>query len=202
MKTANSDKIFETSSVGLAPSKDFFSLIVMKDTIAWRTWKITLRSNKSLPSETIQSWQDFEGTSNGKRLQSEIRRVFGADTLNYVLSLVTQSWLPYLKSDITVEILVQLDLPDIARLSQVCRALYNASSSDTLWRRLYTKHFVVISPEIHSVAEDIGWKKAFLMSRLKLQAVQTRRRVTAMEQQGQHLNKTTNEERKKMTLVM
>lgn len=119
MKTANSDKIFETSSVGLAPSKDFFSLIVMKDTIAWRTWKITLRSNKSLPSETIQSWQDFEGTSNGKRLQSEIRRVFGADTLNYVLSLVTQSWLPYLKSDITVEILVQLDLPDIARLAQV-----------------------------------------------------------------------------------
>ena len=91
----------------------------MKDTIAWRTWKITLRSNKSLPSETIQSWQDFEGTSNGKRLQSEIRRVFGADTLNYVLSLVTQSWLPYLKSDITVEILVQLDLPDIARLAQV-----------------------------------------------------------------------------------
>ena len=119
MKTANSDKIFETSSVGLAPSKDFFSLIVMKDTIAWRTWKITLRSNKSLPSETIQSWQDFEGTSNGKRLQSEIRRVFGADILNYVLSLVTQSWLPYLKSDITVEILVQLDLPDIARLAQV-----------------------------------------------------------------------------------
>ena len=84
---------------------------------------------------------------------------------------------------------------------QVCRALYNASSSDTLWRRLYTKHFVVISPEIHSVAEDIGWKKTFLMSRLKLQAVQTRRRVT-MEQQGQHLNKTANEERKKLTLVM
>lgn len=119
MKTANCDKIFETSRVGQAPSKDFFSLIVMKDSVVWRTWRITLRSNRSLPSETIQSWQDFEGNSSGKRLQSEIRRVFGTDTLNYVLSLVTQSWLPYLKSDIMVEILVQLDLPDIARLAQV-----------------------------------------------------------------------------------
>ena len=119
MKTTSSDKMFETSSVGQAPSKDFFSLIVMKDSVVWRTWKITLRSNKSLPSETIQSWQDFEGNSNGKRLQSEIRRVFGTDTLNYVLSLVTHSWLPNLKSDIMVEILVQLDLLDIARLAQV-----------------------------------------------------------------------------------
>lgn len=119
MKTANSDKILETSSVGQAPSKDFFSLIVRKDSIVWRTWKITLRSNKSLPSETTQSWQGFEGSSSGKRLQSEIRRVFGTDILNYVLSVVTQSWLPYLKNDIMVEILVQLDLLDIARLAQV-----------------------------------------------------------------------------------
>ena len=119
MKTANSEKIFETSSVGQAPSKDFFSLIVRKDSVVWRTWKITLRCNKSLPSEAIQSWKDFEGSSSGKRLQSEIQRVFGTDTLKYVLSLVTQSWLPYLKSDIMVEILVQLDLVDIARLAQV-----------------------------------------------------------------------------------
>lgn len=119
MKTANSDKIFETSSVGQAPSKDFFSLIVRKDSVVWRSWKITLRCNKSLPSEAIQSWKDFEGNSSGKRLQSEIQRVFGTDTLNYVLSLVTQSWLPYLKSEIMIEILVQLDLLDIARLAQV-----------------------------------------------------------------------------------
>lgn len=119
MKTANSDNIFETSSVGQAPSKDFFSLIVRKDSVVWRTWKITLRCDKSLPSEAIQSWKDFESSSSGKRLQSEIQRVFGTDTLKYVLSLVTQSWLPYLKNDVMVEILVQLDLIDIARLAQV-----------------------------------------------------------------------------------
>ena len=119
MKTAKSDKIFETSGVGQAPSKDFFSLIVMRESVVWRTWKITLRSNKSLPSETIQSWHDFIANSSGTRLQSEIRRVFGDETLNYALSLVTQSWLPYLKSGILVKILIQLDLLDIARLAQV-----------------------------------------------------------------------------------
>ena len=119
MKTTNSGKIFETSSVGQAPSKDFFSLLVRKDSVVWRSWKITLRCNKSLPSETVQSWKDFQGSSSGKRLQSEIQRVFGTDTLKYVMSLVTQSWLPYLKSEIMVEILVQLDLLDIARLAQV-----------------------------------------------------------------------------------
>lgn len=84
---------------------------------------------------------------------------------------------------------------------QVCRALCDVSSSDSLWRRLYTKHFVVISSEIHSVAEDIGWKKAFLVNRLKLQAVKARSRVN-IKQQGEDSNKTANEERKKLTLVM
>lgn len=57
------------------------------------------------------------------------------------------------------------------------------------------------SPEIQSVAEDIGWKKAFLVHRLKLQAVQVRKRVN-MKQQGEDLNSKTNEDRKKLTLVM
>ena len=56
-------------------------------------------------------------------------------------------------------------------------------------------------PEIHSLAEDIGWKKAFLVHRLKLQARQARKRVN-MKQQVEDLNSTTNEDRKKLTLVM
>lgn len=56
-------------------------------------------------------------------------------------------------------------------------------------------------PEIHSLAEDIGWKKAFLVNRLKLQAGQARKRVN-MKQQVEDLNSTTNEDRKKLALVM
>lgn len=56
-------------------------------------------------------------------------------------------------------------------------------------------------PESHSLAEDIGWKKAFLVHRLKLQAGQARKRVN-MKQQVEDLNSTTNEGRKKLALVM
>ena len=61
---------------------------------------------------------------------------------------------------------------------------------------------MVISPEIRSVAEDIGWKKAFLVHRLKFQAVQSRRRVNMKQQGEDSVNKTANEGRKKLTLVM
>ena len=52
-------------------------------------------------------------------------------------------------------------------LFQVCRSLYHVCSSDTLWKRLYVKHLEAIPREIHSVAQDVGWKKVFLMARLK-----------------------------------
>ena len=84
---------------------------------------------------------------------------------------------------------------------QVCRALYNACSSEKLWKRLYNKHFMRNSPGIHSVAEDVGWKKAFMVHQLKLQAVRVRKRVQDMKQQ-EELNSTTSEDRKKLTLVM
>ena len=120
MKTSKrASSIFEISGIGQAPSKDFFSLIVVNNSIIWRSWRITLRNEKTSPSETVQSWQEFTDTSNGLRLQGEIRRLFGNEKLSRVISLVTQCWLPYIKSDILVEIFVCLDVLDIVRLAQV-----------------------------------------------------------------------------------
>lgn len=115
--------IFEISGIGQAPSKDFFFLTVVSNSIIWRSWRITLRNEKTSPSETVQSWQEFTDTSNGVRLQGEIRRVFGTDILSRVNSLVSQCRLPYMKSDILVEIFVCLDVLDVVRLAQV-RYLY------------------------------------------------------------------------------
>ena len=120
MKTSKRvSSIFEISGIGQAPSKDFFSLTVVNNSIIWRTWRITLRNEKTSPSETVQSWQEFTDTSNGVRLQGEIRRVFGNDILSRVNSLVSQCWLTYMKSDILVEIFVWLDVLDVVRLAQV-----------------------------------------------------------------------------------
>lgn len=120
MKTSKrASSIFEISGIGQAPSKDFFSLTVVNNSVIWRSWRITLRNEKTSPSETVQSWQEFTDTSNGLRLQGEIRRLFGNEKLSRVISLVTQCWLPYIKSDILVEIFVCLDFLDIVRLAQV-----------------------------------------------------------------------------------
>lgn len=111
--------LFETSGLGQAPSKDFYFLSVVTNSIVWRSWRITLRNDTSLPSETIQPWRTFVDSSEGKRLQEEVKRVFGVDTLNYILALVTRSWMPFLRSDVLIEIIVHLDLRDIVQLSQV-----------------------------------------------------------------------------------
>lgn len=118
-ETKRSKVLFETSGLGQAPSKDFYYLSVVKDSIVWRSWRITLRNDTSLPSETIQPWRTFVDSSEGKRLQEEVKRVFGVDTLNYILALVTRSWMPFLRSDVLVEIILHLDLRDIVQLSQV-----------------------------------------------------------------------------------
>ncbi|XP_067016375.1 uncharacterized protein [Acropora muricata] len=126
----------------------------------WRSWRITLRNDTSLPSETVQPWRTFVDSSEGKRLQEEVKRVFGVDTLNYILALVTRSWMPFLRSDVLIEIIVHLDLRDIVQLSQVCRTFRNVCCKDFLWKRLYAKHFGGISP----ATQNLGWKEAFVMT--------------------------------------
>lgn len=117
--TKRSKVLFETSGLGQAPSKDFYFLSVVTNSIVWRSWRITLRNDTSLPSETVQPWRTFVDSSEGKRLQEEVKRVFGVDTLNYILALVTRSWMLFLRSDVLIEIVVHLDLRDIVELSQV-----------------------------------------------------------------------------------
>lgn len=63
------------------------------------------------------------------------------------------------------------------------------------------KHFVVIPAEIQSVADEFGWKRAFLVNKLKLQAVNVSRKLH-VKQHGEKSNKTTKEETKKSTLVI
>ncbi|CAH3145117.1 unnamed protein product [Porites lobata] len=200
MKTSKrASSIFEISGIGQAPSKDFFSLTVVNNSIIWRTWRISLRNEKTSPSETVQSWQEFTDTSNGVRLQGEIRRVFGNDILSRVNSLVSQCWLTYMKSDILVEIFVWLDVLDVVRLAQVCRAIHKVCSSEALWRRLFLKNFSVIPTNIPSLAQDVGWKEAFRLNRQKVYTVKNLKKVK-IQDIGEQLDETYDRS-KKMELV-
>ena len=60
----------------------------------------------------------------------------------------------------------------------------------------------MVPPDIRNVAEEFGWKKAFLVNRLK--PVQTARasRKVHMKLQEEGSNKGLKEDRKKLALVM
>ena len=83
----------------------------------------------------------------------------------------------------------------LSTLFQVCRALYSVCSSETLWKRLYVNHFVEIPPEIHSVAEDLGWRKAFLMNTKMFHGANTTKRGH-IKQYKEHINGSVKENQK------
>ena len=85
--------------------------------------------------------------------------------------------------------------PPSSILFQVCRVLYNVCSCDTLWKRLYVNHFVEIPPEIHSVAEDLGWKKAFLMNAKILHGANATKK-SHIKQYEEHINGSVKENQK------
>ena len=83
--------------------------------------------------------------------------------------------------------------------------MHNICSSDTLWRRLYVKYarFVTIPPEICAVADEVGWKRAFLVQRLKLNAhaVKTTRKVRIKEHE-EHFNDKIEERKNEKTVKL
>lgn len=108
------------------------------------------------------------------------------------------SSLPLLKPSSMANVFHSSSPPSI--LFQVCRALYNICSSETLWKRLYVNHFIEIPPEIHSVAEDLGWKKAFLMNAKILHSGNTTKKGH-IKQYEEHINGSVKEHQK-VTFVM
>lgn len=69
-----------------------------------------------------------------------------------------------------------LDLQSISQLSQVNRYLRNLCASEKLWGLLYAQHQGNPTAEICVLANDVGWKKVFYLSKLQLQKELSRRR--------------------------
>lgn len=69
-----------------------------------------------------------------------------------------------------------------------------------MWRRLFLKYFVVISPNVLSLAQDVGWKEAFRLNRRKLYSVKNLKKVK-IQDIGEQLDETYDRS-KKMELVM
>lgn len=117
-------------------------------------------------------------------MQEEIERVFGRQVKDDTLRLATGhlDWLSRLPSDIFISIATFLDLPSIAKLSQVSSHFRSMCDRDRLWEQLYEQHSGGshnVQREVRKIAAEVGWKKVYFTNKLQL-----RKQVARMRQKS------------------
>nr|XP_045003258.1 F-box only protein 36 [Jaculus jaculus] len=164
------DTLFEIVGQGPAPSKDYYQLVVTRSQLIFRWWKISLRSEyrSAKPGETKETHEDFLENSH---LQVQIALIFGTRILDYVFNLCEGKvdFLERLTDKLLLKIIFYLDLEDIARLSQVSHRFAKLCRSDMLWELIVQSTFDTITPEMRSLAKDLGWRQMFFTNKLQLQ---------------------------------
>ncbi|XP_078266007.1 F-box only protein 36-like [Rhinoraja longicauda] len=169
--------LFEMSAQAPPPSKDYYHLLVTNSMVIWRWWKISLRSEfrDVHPSEQKNTYQDFLDDHN---LQVHVSVIFGNGILEYVCRLCQQEfdYLERLPKDLLLNIIVRLELEDIARLSQASKMLKTVCNSDKLWEHIVLRYCDTITSEMQALAFDVGWKEIFFTNKLQLQKQIHRRR--------------------------
>ncbi|XP_053160630.1 F-box only protein 36 [Hemicordylus capensis] len=177
MASLLTDTLFEARGQAPAPSKDFYQIIVSRKDVIFRWWKISLRSEfrEARPGELSESHEDFLDDPN---LQIQIAIIFGAGTLDHIFNLCRGNFdfLVRLPDALLLNIISYLDLEDIARLSQVSHRFEALCNSDKLWEMVVQNLMGRITPEMKSLADEMGWKQFFFTNKLQLQVQLSRRR--------------------------
>nr|XP_034989863.1 F-box only protein 36 [Zootoca vivipara] len=177
MASLLTDTLFEARGQAPAPSKDFYQLLVTKKEVIFRWWKISLRSEfrEARPGELKESHEDF---LDNPSLQIQIAIVFGGDTLDHIFNMCRGNFdfLARLPDPLLLYIISYLDLEDIARLSQVSHRFETLCNSDKLWEMIVGNLSGRITPEMRSLAQEVGWKQFFFTNKIQLQLQLRRRR--------------------------
>ncbi|XP_070537938.1 F-box only protein 36-like [Ptychodera flava] len=168
--------LLDLSGQAPSPLKDFHQLLVTKDEVIWRWWKISLRNDKKVaPGEVRESHEDFVYDD---RMHSEVRRVFGESWLEYTKNLCKGNidYIVRMPKPLLILMASYLDLEDIASLAQTCKTFREVCNSDTLWERIYEDHSDTVTDEIRELAKDISWRELFFTNKLQLQVKLRRKR--------------------------
>ncbi|XP_053567436.1 F-box only protein 36 [Bombina bombina] len=166
-----------------APSKDFYQLQLTTKEVIIRSWRISLRNEfrDARPSVNKESHQDF---LDSPTIQAQVGIIFGENILQYVVKACQGhfDFLERLPEPLILRILDFLDLEDIARLSQVSHRFQTICNSDKFWEHIVETSCDRITPEMRSLAQDVGWKTLFFTNKLQLQ-LQLRRRKNKQDQE-------------------
>ncbi|XP_063162737.1 F-box only protein 36 [Candoia aspera] len=185
MASLLADDLFEARGQAPAPSKDFYQIVVTRKEVIFRWWKISLRSEyrEAKPGELKESHEDF---LDDPSLQIQIAIVFGGSTLEHIFNLCRGNFdfLVRLPDTLLLYIMSYLDLEDIARLSQVSHRFKTLCDSDKLWEMIVQDLLGTVTPEMKSLAQEIGWKQFFFTNKLQLQLQLRRRRAKSTISSG------------------
>ncbi|KAM4692812.1 F-box only protein 36 [Discoglossus pictus] len=171
------ETLLETNAQAPAPSKDYYQLQLTRTEVILRSWKISLRSEfrDHKPGIYKESHQDFIDDAT---TQAQIGIIFGNNILQYVLNVCQghYDFLERLPEPLLLYILTFLELEDITHLSQVSHKFQKICSSDKLWEHIVETTCDRVTPEMRSLALDIGWRQLFFTNKLQLQLQLRRRR--------------------------
>ncbi|XP_072248765.1 F-box only protein 36a [Leuresthes tenuis] len=156
------EQLFQISSQGPPPAKDFFQLVVAKDQVIWTSWKISLRlEGRGIPPTRLKMTHgDF---LHDKKLQYEVSTVFGQRILDYTLSLCRGDfdYLERLPDEVLLRILFFLGLKDSTLLAQVSHRFKTLCSSEGFWEQTVRTRCAGFTSDMEAIANAMGWRNTF-----------------------------------------
>ncbi|XP_066562886.1 F-box only protein 36-like [Amia ocellicauda] len=130
------DSLCEISLQAPPPSKDYYHLKVSKEEVVLRVWKVTnpCKNARALPGEDRKSHRELLVDN---QMQGTIKRVFGPETLEYIVNLCQQhyDYLVRLPESLIICILSFLSWEDVKSISRTCTRLQQVCNSDGFWEQ-------------------------------------------------------------------
>ncbi|XP_042270557.1 F-box only protein 36a [Thunnus maccoyii] len=155
-------QLFQISGQGPPPPKDFFQLVITKNEVILRSWKISLRleCRGAAPKELKTSHHDF---LHQKMPQQQVGAIFGQRILEYTISLCQGKfdYLERLPDDMLLKILSYLQLKDITQLAQTSHRFRKLCNSEKFWEQIVRNRCPEFTSDMDGIANAMGWRRIY-----------------------------------------
>ncbi|KAG9492534.1 F-box only protein 36-like [Eleutherodactylus coqui] len=170
--------LFEIQCQAPAPSKDFHHLVITKNEVTLRSWKISARAEhrKVLPREVKKTHTEFlEETIMHKPLE----KIFGKDTIEYVLNLCRGQFdfIVRIPDSLKIRILSFLNTQDIKQLSETCKVFQKLCSSEEFWEKMRPRNEITAG-SVNRKSSSVSMKTKQLSQKAQGPVWMRRRRNT------------------------
>ncbi|KAF3858758.1 hypothetical protein F7725_011959 [Dissostichus mawsoni] len=164
MASLLTDPLFEKSGRGPPPNKNFYHFAITKTVDRY-----------SKPGELKESHQDF--------LDDTLLQNCGFSPGEYTKALCQDhyDYLERLSDSILLRIINDLELEDVGQLGRTSHRFRELCGSEEFWEQAVLRRCNTVSPEVASLALEVGWRSIFFTSKLQLQKLISRRRLKAEE---------------------